>query len=762
VKVVIDVEANALVNPTDIWVIVCKDIDSGEFHVFREVTKDEAEKQRFLEFSTKVTRWIGHNFLNYDWPVLCNLVGITDDHIAQHCIDTLVVSKLVDYPRPGHSIEDYGLEFGIPKGKFVDFSHYSQEMEDYCVRDVEICHKIYLKYHRVVDARDWLPSLNLEHEFQISCNDLSNNGFAFDVKKGTGLLNRVEQELAELDKEILTSFPPKLKLIREIHPKVTKHGTLSRSDFRWESSGDLSMYNGGPFSRCSWVEFNPSSHKQLVDVLCKAGWEPTDKTQTHIDTERELSRLKYSKSNTKALDIQTLSAKLEQLQKTGWKINENNLITLPDTAPASARSLAKRILLESRRRTLTEWLNQAVTTIEIEKISFGEIGIEINGKQIASGEKNKEIRINGGVEITWKNPERVIEKPISNTLTDCLSPILLKCMKDSKINVQFVKENKNYLWITVTGQEQLENFYVLTATPISVGTKTIQLKYKIISQRIHGHFNGLGAWSHRMNHQNPNTANIPTDGKLYGKEMRSLWCAPKGRLLVGVDAESIQLRIFAHYINSPEFTEALVKGKKDDRTDPHSLNQRILGDVCKSRQVAKRFIYALLLGAGISKLAQILEVSEEETQDSLERLLEKYQGFAYLKQHIIPNDARRGWFVGLDGRRVRIPGETPGERKHLCMSGYLQNGEAIVMKKACVKFAPLLPQLDARLVNFVHDEWQTECPNDMTIALKIAKIQADSLKEVGEELKLNCPLAGSFWNEDHKDYTIGTNWYQTH
>jgi hypothetical protein len=50
----------------------------------------------------------------------------------------------------------------------------------------------------------------------------------------------------------------------------------------------------------------------------------------------------------------------------------------------------------------------------------------------------------------------------------------------------------------------------------------------------------------------------------------------------------------------------------------------------------------------------------------------------------------------------------------------------------------------------------------MSIALKIAQVQCDALREVGERLKLKCPLAGSYWNEDLKDYTIGTNWKVTH
>lgn len=234
------------------------------------------------------------------------------------------------------------------------------------------------------------------------------------------------------------------------------------------------------------------------------------------------------------------------------------------------------------------------------------------------------------------------------------------------------------------------------------------------------------------------------------------------RLLVGVDAEGIQLRIFAHYINDKEFTEALVNGRKADKTDPHSLNRRILGDVCRHRQAAKRFIFALLLGAGIGKLAEILECSRSEAEAALSRITDRYAGFAELKRKVIPGDGRRGWFKGLDGRKVDIPGDTDGERKHLCMSGYLQSGEAIVMKLATLKFEPNLKDYNALLVNLVHDEWQVECPNDMKIALAIAQKMCDSLREVGEELKLNCPLAGSYYNEDAKDYTIGTNWKVTH
>ena len=75
------------------------------------------------------------------------------------------------------------------------------------------------------------------------------------------------------------------------------------------------------------------------------------------------------------------------------------------------------------------------------------------------------------------------------------------------------------------------------------------------------------------------------------------------------------------------------------------------------------------------------------------------------------------------------------------MSGYLQNGEAVIMKAATLKWIDKLKEYDAKLVNFVHDEWQIECPNNMKIALKLRELVSQSLVTIGLELNLNCPMA---------------------
>jgi len=647
-RIVLDVEANGL-KPTKIWVVVCKDIDTGEYHIFRKITDDLDEAKKFAQFLTGVDLVIGHNFLGYDLGVIRRLADPEAfrnlQSVVLSCIDTLLVSKLVDYPREHHSVEDYGIEFGLQKGDFSDWSKYSQEMEDYCIRDVDITEKIYRKYEKYINKPEHKKSISLVHKFQIIVNDIEDRGFMLDTTKVSTLLAKVTASLADYDKDILEAFPPRLKMIREVTPKETKYGTISLSSIPKSMREDIAdLTVGAPYCYCHWVDFNPSSHRQIVSVLSEAGWQPVDKTQSHVDKERQYNKLSRprKRSSALALEINSLYTDLQKLRETGWKVNENNLATLPTNAPAPARTLAKRILYEARRRTLTEWNN-------------------------------------------------------------------------------LVREDG----------------------------------------RVHGKFQSIGTWTHRMSHQNPNMANIANEFdtqkriKLLGKELRQCWIIPKDRLLVGVDAEGIQLRIFAHYINEPAFTQELVNG------DPHTLNQSILGNVCKSRDAAKRYIYALLLGAGQGKLRQILDCSEEAGNAAYERLLSRYPGFARLKSEVIPADAKRGWFTGLDGRRVRIPGDTSGERRHLAMSGYLQNGEAVIMETVAVESVLQIEDLDSFFVNIIHDEVQMETPNDFKIALRCAEIVAQEIKNAGVSLKLNCPLAGSFKSK-HGDYTIGRNWYQTH
>lgn len=534
----------------------------------------------------------------------------------------------MNFNRPGgHSLRQYGDEFEFPKINFSDYSKLTPEMETYLEQDVRLGHRVFEHFRDYIFSDRWREALRTEHDLAHYCRVMHENGFAFNKEECENLLDKLSKELYCIDKELETAFPSRSKLIREITPSLTKSGVLHKKDFKWYDGHDFTRFTpGASFSLIKFDEFNPASPRQIVERLNEAGWKPFEKTKGHIQAERDKDQ-----------------DKLKLLRKTGWKVSEANLATLPATAPEAAKNLARRILLASRKGDLEEWLGA----------------------------------------------------------------------------------------------------------------------YNPTTKRIHGTCNSIGAWTQRASHNNPNTANIATGKSLYAHEMRGFWRAAEKRLLIGVDADGIQLRIFAHYCRDERLVEAILKGDKANKTDIHSVNQRALGPVCESRDVAKTYIYAFLLGAGDGKLAAVLGCSVKEAREARRKFLEFYPGLKALKDHQIPSDADRGYFEGFDGRLVLCNSE------HLMLAGYLQNGEKVIMAKAKQIWWNKLTSegVPFWLVNWVHDEWQTETIEDMDIALHIAKTQAEAIREAGEAYNVYCPLAGS-WETDGPNGTripsIGLDWTATH
>lgn len=231
---------------------------------------------------------------------------------------------------------------------------------------------------------------------------------------------------------------------------------------------------------------------------------------------------------------------------------------------------------------------------------------------------------------------------------------------------------------------------------------------------------------------------------------RGLWRVEEGNWLVGTDAEGIQLRILADLMQSDDYVHAIISGRKEDETDIHNLNKRALGLSHATRDMAKTFIYAFLLGAGNAKVGQILKVSTQQAAGAIQNFMESISGLKKLKTKVIPDIAQRGYFRGYDGRKVIVPSE------HKTLAGMLQNGESTIMKHACLKWIADAEKerIQFKLVTWPHDEWQTEVIGSRDAAERLGEIQRNAIEYVGKELGLMCPLAGST--------DIGKNWLDTH
>lgn len=159
---------------------------------------------------------------------------------------------------------------------------------------------------------------------------------------------------------------------------------------------------------------------------------------------------------------------------------------------------------------------------------------------------------------------------------------------------------------------------------------------------------------------------------------------------------------------------------------------------------------AWLLGAGNGKVARILGCTTRQAKGAVDSFVDRTKGLGKLKSGLIRRDAARGFFEGFDGRKVICPSE------YLMLAGYLQNGEAVIMKRANWLWDKWCTEdgLNFKQVNLVHDEFQTEVCGTYEEAERVGYLQCKSLVATGEELGLFCPMSG--------ETRIGRSWLETH
>lgn len=254
-----------------------------------------------------------------------------------------------------------------------------------------------------------------------------------------------------------------------------------------------------------------------------------------------------------------------------------------------------------------------------------------------------------------------------------------------------------------------------------------------------------GAITGRMTHHSPNMAQIPAVSSPYGRECRSCWIPRPGRVLVGIDASGLELRMLAHYMKDEAYVKTVCEGKQEDGTDIHSVNQKAAG--LQTRAQAKTFIYAFLYGAGPAKIGAIVGGDANDGQELIARFLAQTPSLQRLRQRVA-NYAKKGWLPGIDGRVLWVRSE------HAALNTLLQGAGAIVMKQALLLFNDYLKKenVDFNYCVNVHDEWQIECSEEDSDF--VGNVGVQMIHSAGLELALRCPLTG--------EYRVGRNWAETH
>ena len=290
----LDIETDAL-DAKRIWVICAQDIETGERMEFLNVDTQEKERERFNGVLRCYDRFVLHNGIGFDIPVVNKIIG--DNTIdPEKVLDTLIVSRLIDFTLDGkgHSLRAWGQRLGEFKIGFNDFSMLTQEMIDYCHQDVEVTVKLYKKFKSVIEDPEWHDAIRVEHDIQILCEQMKADGFLFKEDKAEEMLGEILTRMDELNQGFQADFPPKLEVVNTINYRrkadgslysnvVKAHEKYERTEVDWSvTPAQLLCYD--------YIAFNPASPKQRIDRLWEAGWTPYEKTKGHLEYDRDKQR----------------------------------------------------------------------------------------------------------------------------------------------------------------------------------------------------------------------------------------------------------------------------------------------------------------------------------------------------------------------------------------------------------------------------------------------------------------------------------------
>ena len=282
---------------------------------------------------------------------------------------------------------------------------------------------------------------------------------------------------------------------------------------------------------------------------------------------------------------------------------------------------------------------------------------------------------------------------------------------------------------------------------------------KVISPdgRIHTSFQMTVTATGRLSSTEPNLQNIPVRSEL-GGEIRKMFTAGPGNLLVDADYSQIELRLLAHISGDKAMREAFLSGM-----DFHTVTaSQVFGVPVEAvtpllRGRAKAVNFGIVYGISPWSLGNDIGVSTAEAKAYMDAYYEKYSGVRAYMDGIIEKAKRDGYVETLYGRRRSLPElkssnfaqRSFGERVALNMP--IQGTAADIIKLAMVNVAARLRRegLAAQLILQVHDELIVECPADEAETVK--KLLEEEMENV---VHLAVPLPA--------EAKSGVTWAQAH
>lgn len=383
------------------------------------------------------------------------------------------------------------------------------------------------------------------------------------------------------------------------------------------------------------------------------------------------------------------------------------------------------------------------------------VAIDLNTLTELSEKYNNELK-----ELVQKIYELAGEEFNVNS-TQQLGKILFEKLKIGS-GTKKTKESKNYKTTAEELEKYAEDFeivrYILRYRKIQKINSTYIEGFKplIVNGRVHTTYNQSYTQTGRLSSANPNLQNIPIRTP-EGKELRKLFTASKGNLLVDADYSQIELRLLAHFSQCKELIEAYNSGKDIHAITASQVFEVPLTDVTSQmRRDAKAVNFGIIYGISAFGLSNDLNITPKKAKEYIDKYFETYSDVKKYMNENVEKATRDGYVETLFGRK-RVINELRssnfnvrsfGERAAMNMP--LQGSSADIIKVAMINVFNRLKRegLKSKLVLQVHDELVIDAPeSEVETAAKILQ------EEMENAVQLRVPMTA----ESGTGYT----WFNT-
>ena len=267
--------------------------------------------------------------------------------------------------------------------------------------------------------------------------------------------------------------------------------------------------------------------------------------------------------------------------------------------------------------------------------------------------------------------------------------------------------------------------------------------------RVHTVFKQTATVTGRLSSSEPNLQNIPVRTE-EGRELRKIFKASEGNVLVCADYSQIELRLLAAFSEDEVLVDAYLHDKDIHSTTASAVYGVDISEVTADmRRSAKAVNFGIIYGISDYGLATELGVYPKHAKYFIERYFETYPSVREYMEKNVEIAKSTGKATTMLGRERKIPELTSsnynvrsfGERAAMNMP--LQGSAADLIKLAMLKVYDKLKEsgLRAKLILQVHDELSVDTPYEEVEQVKeilkscmegVANLKVPLLVDVGE------------------------------